>query len=56
MTYTPPQEPGGQPEVQPPVTPQPDLQPGAAPEEMPTFQPEPGEGDSRPLAGLRNLS
>lgn len=49
MTYIEPDTPGGQPEIQPPNPPEPDLDPGSIPEEIPPMDPGGGEeGDSRP--------
>jgi hypothetical protein len=49
MTYIEPDTPGGQPEIQPPDTPEPDIDPGSLPDEVPQQDPGGGEpGDSRP--------
>jgi hypothetical protein len=49
MTYIEPDSPGGQPEILPPDTPEPDVDPGATPDEVPQQDPGGGEeGDSRP--------
>ena len=52
MPYIEPDSPGGQPEIMPPETPQPDIDPGAQPEEIPQQDIPGGEpGDSRPYGG-----
>jgi hypothetical protein len=49
MTYIEPDSPGGQPEIQPPDMPEPDIDPGSLPDEVPQQDPGGGDpGDSRP--------
>lgn len=49
MTYIEPDSPGGEPEILPPDTPEPDVDPGSTPDEIPQQDPGGGdEGDSRP--------
>lgn len=57
MTYVEPDSPGGEPEIMPPDTPEPDIdpghtpreEPGSTPQEVPQQDPGGGDpGDSRP--------
>jgi len=53
MAHIEPDSPGGQPEIMPPETPEPDIDPSATPDEMPQQNPGEGgdDGDTRPCGG-----